>query len=228
MFLVVYLSMTAVILVLDHICPGADGVAAFKYAVMVSLFLSVLFTKKRFPEQRLMTLALFFAVVADFFLVFSTTLHLQRDLTPLGIAGFFAAYLCLIAAYQKNFKVGRGEILSAVPIAAVFLYAFFSLQAYVKGPVLIGLAVFGMVLCYMAWTSVCTVFRNYFHPKSARLIALSGILMFICDLGVAYSLFHPAFAGGFDPWLKNIIWGAYIPGWTLLRVLIAEEKLLRG
>ena len=79
---------------------------------------------------------------------------------------------------------------------------------------LVGVLIFGVVLCYMTWTSICTIFRKYFNRRIAILIAISGILMFICDIGVAYSLFHPFYSTVYIPVLKNIIWMAYILGWT--------------
>jgi hypothetical protein len=195
-----------------------------KYGIMISLFLFVTIIRKKTHEQRMRVLSFLFLVVADFFLVFCTTLeNLTTDTTPFGIAGFLLAYLCLIPAYQKNFKVGRAEVIAAIPVASIFLYVFVSLAPYVKGVMLIGTMIFGIVLCYMTWTAICTIFRGYYNKKVAWLIALSGSLMFICDMGVAFSLFHPLYAGVFVPWLENIIWGAYIPGWTLLAVIISSE-----
>lgn len=78
----------------------------------------------------------------------------------------------------------------------------------------------------MTWTSVCTIFRNYFTKKASWIIAVSGSLMFICDVSVAFSIFYPPFVMQHTPWLTNIIWIEYIPGWTLLAVLICEKDLL--
>lgn len=223
--LAVYLPMILLILIFDHLYPGADMVNYLKYTVMITLFLSVTSIRKKYPEQRTMALAFLFMVIADFFLVLSPTFHLEVDLSPLGIGGFLLAYLCLITAYQKNFKLGRVELLSALPIALVFFWVYLTLWPYVHGLMLIGTSIFGIVLCYMTWTAVCTVSRGYFSPGAARLLALSGILMFICDLGVAMSMFHPLPTQVFVPWLKNIIWAAYVPGWTILAVVINEENL---
>lgn len=70
-----------------------------------------------------MALSFFFLVIADFFLVFADTIeNLNIDLSPFGILGFLCAYLCLIAAYQKNFKLRKGEILAAIPFVNDFLH----------------------------------------------------------------------------------------------------------
>jgi hypothetical protein len=193
---------------------------------MLTLFLSVISIRKKYREQKIMTLSFFFLIIADFFFGISKILDdLGIDLVSFGIAGFTFAYLCLICAYQKNFKVGRAEIIAAIPIVWIFSYVFTSLQPYVRGPIVIESLIFWSVLCYMTWSAICTVFRGYFRTKIARLIAISGSLMFICDIGVAFSLFHPYFSNFYLPWLNNIIWGSYIPGWTLLAVIISERNL---
>jgi hypothetical protein len=174
-----------------------------------------------------MATSFLFLVIADFFLVFANTIdNWKIDFSPFGAAGFLFAYLCLIVAYQKKFKVGKEEISTALPILIIFVYVVMSLKPYVKGFMLLGALIFGAVLCYMTWTSICTIFRKYFNPEITWLIAFSGILMFICDIGVAFSRFHPLYSKIYVPWLANLIWATYIPGWTLLAVIISEENLL--
>ena len=227
--LVIYLPMTLLILILDNIYPKEDMVLYLKYTIMITLFLSAITMQKKFREQKIMALSFFFLVVADFFLVFINTIdNLKLNFSAFGVAGFLFAYLCLIVTYQKNFKVGKEEIIIAIPIGIIFLYAVISLQPYVKGLMFIGALIFLSVLCYMTWTSICTIFRGYFNPKSAWLIAISGSLMFICDIGVAFSRFHPIYSKMYVPWLTNIIWTTYIPGWTLLVVIICEKNLIIG
>jgi len=226
--LVIYIPLTFLIILLHNICPKEDMVIYLKYTIMISLFLSAIVMKKKFHEQKLMALSLFFLVVADFFLVFVSTIdRVKMDLSTFGATGFLFAYLCLILAFQKNFKVGKAEIITAVIIIIIFIYVIISLQPYVKGVILGGSLIFGGVLCYMTWTSICTIFRKYFNPKITWIIALSGILMFICDVGVAFSRFHPLYSNIYVPWLANLIWATYIPGWALLGVIISEENLIR-
>lgn len=227
--LALYLPATVLILIFDHLYPGADMVLYLKYITMVTLFLFTRIIRKKTREQRIMALSFFFMVIADFFLVFSDTIDgLTMNTTPFGIAGFLLAYLCLITAYKKKFKVGKREVIAAIPVVIIFLWVVISLYQYIKGPMLIGTLIFGMVLCYMTWTAISTIFRGYYNPKIAWVIALSGSLMFICDMGVAFSLFQPYFSQVHVPWLKNIIWGACIPGWTLLAVIISRKGPLEA
>lgn len=224
----IYFPITILIFILDNIYPKENMVLYLKYTTMVTLFLSALIIKKKFFEQKLMVLSLFFLVIADFFLVFTGTIeNLKMNLDPFGILGFLCAYLCLIAAYNKNFNLRRLEILVAIPFVIMFIGVFGLLIPYIYNPVMkIGTLIFGIVLTYMAWTSVCTIFRNYFTKKASWIIAISGVLMFICDVGVAFSMFYPPFTIKHTPWLTNIIWTAYVPGWTLLAVLIREKDLI--
>ncbi|BCZ46807.1 hypothetical protein psyc5s11_28740 [Clostridium gelidum] len=227
--LVIYLPITLLILILDNIYPKENMVLYLKYTIMITLFLSAITMQKKIREQKIMALSFFFLVVADFFLVFINTIdNLKLNFSALGVIGFLFAYICLIVAYQKNFKVGKEEIIVAIPIGIIFIYVFISLQPYVKGGMFIGALIFLIVLCYMTWTSICTIFRGYFTKKSALLIAISGILMFICDIGVAFSRFHSIYSKMYVPWLANIIWTTYIPGWTLLVVVICEKNLIIG
>jgi len=151
--------------------------------------------------------------IGDFFLVFSgVIMDLGNFTTIFGMAEFICAYTCLIIAYHKNFKIEAKEILAGIPILGVYLYIFHSLNTYLELPMIIATIVFGLVICYMTWCAVCCVFRKFYAPKAAFIIAISGIFMFICDMGVAYSLFDPAYSIEFTSWIKNIVWGVYVPG----------------
>ena len=221
--LAIYLPLTVLVAVLDDIYPEAAVVKYVKYAIIVTFFLVSLIVEKRYYEQNVMALSLFFVMLADFFLVFSTTLNLKVSLAPYGVVCFTLAYVCLIYVYQKNFSIGKSEIITAVPIMAAFIYVFVSLSAYVSGFMFLGALLFGITLSYMTWTSVCTIFRGYFTKRASIMIAISGICMFICDLGVAYSLLDPSY--GYAFWQKNIVWSAYLIGWALLDLIICEEDL---
>lgn len=223
--LAVYLPLTVLVAVLDDMLPEAAVVKYVKYTIIVSIFLVSLIVKKQYREQKIMSLALLFVMLADFFLVFATTLHLRVSLASYGVLCFFLAYLCLIYVYQKNFKIGKAEIITAVPILVAFVYVFYSLSAYLNGVILISAFIFGVALSYMTWTSVCTLFRGYFSKRAAVLIAVSGVCMFICDLGVAYSLLDPDYFINYAIWQKNIVWSAYLFGWALLDVIICEDNL---
>jgi hypothetical protein len=225
----IYIPFTILILILDRIYPQSETVQYTRYLLMVTLALSTAVVKKKYREQKIMSLSFLFLVIADFFLVFSTTIDsLTMDLSMFGILGFMLAYICLIAAYQKNFRIGKGEIISAIPVVAIFVLVYIDLLPYLNGIMVFMTIVFGAVLSYMTWSAVSTIFRKYFTKKTSLLLAVSGMLMYICDIGVAYSLFHPEYSTTYAAWLKNIVWAAYIPGWTLLSVVINEDNLIHN
>ncbi len=225
--LAVYLPATLLVLYSINFFPSGNTVFYLKYAVIVSLFIASISIHKKYREQKYMAASFFFVAIADFCLVFSATIEgLWITLSPYGIVGFLFAYLCLIAAYNKNFKIGRAEIITAIPIVIVFLYTFMSLQPYLSGFMFIGALIFGLVLCYMTWSAICTIYRGYFSKKASYIIALSGSLMFICDIGVAFSLFYPNYFERYSLLFNDIVWAAYIIGWTLLVVAISEKNLL--
>jgi hypothetical protein len=224
----IFIPMTILIVYFDNVFPQEKIVNYVRYAIMISLCLVAVSVKKKFKEQKLMAIAFIFLVIADFFLVFSTTIDILKiDIAQFGISGFAVAYICLIIAYNKNaYKIKLVEVVVAIPIVGIFIFVFNTLICYINGIMKIGAIAFALILCYMLLTSICTLFRDYFNKKIAIIIAISGILMFICDVGVAYSLFHPFYSTVYNPLLKNIVWISYIIGWTLLDVVICEETKL--
>lgn len=225
--LAAYLPLTAFILIVDNLFTGFDMVQYTKYAVIFTLYLAACWVNKAVAEQSIMSLALFFVAVADFFLVFLPTIT-GCDYTIVGTVWFSLAYLCLIIANQKNFGIGWAEFLCAVLIGGITVAIFLLLPLEeISGWKLLGVICFAMILAYMTWTSVCTIFRKYYRFKVALLLAFSAMLMFISDLVVAYVHFNLQYTALYQPWMQNIVWAAYIPAWTLLTVVISEDNPCR-
>ena len=222
----VFLPITALIVLLDNLHPGVAGVNYFKFAVIASLFLSALALRNRYREQVKLTAAVFFAVAGDFFLNFCSTLPKLADrVMPYGELAFLFAYLLIIGVFAKGFRIGPKELFAAVPVLGVFIPNLAVLSHHISRPHFLGALLFGLVLAFMAWVSACATFSGCYRPDVSRCMALAGLLIFISDTALAHSLFNPEFAGHFVPWLKNIIWGAYVPAWTLVVVIIAEDRL---
>ncbi len=227
LILSVFLPMTGLFIALDNFFPGAPYVNYIKFVTIITLFLITLGINKKYPEQKILTVAMFFVVAGDFFLVFCKTYFASEKFPLYGVLSFSAAYLLVILAFQKNFKIGRFEAAAALPVLIITVPVVIILLPFVSGLIKYGLLIFIFVLCYCSWTCICTLSRGYFAPRSSHRIALAGFLMLICDLGVGLSSFHPCFNGTFVPLIKNIIWGSYIPAWTLIAVTIAEKNLCR-
>ncbi|MDH7478879.1 MAG: hypothetical protein QHH02_02595 [Syntrophomonadaceae bacterium] len=99
----VFLSATLLILVLDRLFPGASPVNLLKYATIIGLFLVASAARKRHREQLLMNRALFWVVVADFFLVYCQTIPgVAGKTVPFGVAGFLLAYLNLLQLTSRT------------------------------------------------------------------------------------------------------------------------------
>ncbi|WP_418791721.1 lysoplasmalogenase family protein [Phosphitispora sp. TUW77] len=228
LLLATFLPLTVLFLVLDNLSPEAAYVNYIKFLSIISLCLTALLINKKYPEQKLLAAAMFFVMIGDFFLVFCSTYFDSGKFMPFGILGFTAAYLFVIAAVQKNFKISSFEAAAALPVLAITVPAVIILFPFINGIMRYGLIIFIAILCYCSWICIGTVFRGYFTTKNSRLIALAGFLMLICDLGVGMATFHPYFSSSFVPWLKNIIWGAYVPAWTIIVVTIAEKNLINS
>ncbi|NLX87847.1 MAG: hypothetical protein GXZ09_00335 [Syntrophomonadaceae bacterium] len=226
-FLAVYMPAAVLILVLDNLFTGESVVQYVKYSTMVTLFLAAAYVKKSAPEQRLMSIALLFVVIADFFLGFLPAIT-GCKFTAFGVGAFALAYICLIIANQKNFRLGRADIITALLIGGISMLAFYGLElGGLKGVTLLGLISFGVILTYMTWTMICTLFRHYYRLKVCYCLALAGILMYISDLAVAYVHFNLAYTALYQPWMQNLAWAFYIPAWTIIALVISEEDPYR-
>lgn len=243
--LAVYLLLTLLIIMLDRSFPDSLAIRIFKFGTVCSLLVSARLIPKDYWEQRILTLALWFAVGGDFFLGFGPSIQLLGSLpVPLGMLSYALAYLLLSQVFARH-ALGKNsltptpvpafrpsypkfELLTALGIMAVFIPVFLSLAPFFHGIMFSGALLFGLVLCCMAWKALSTLVKGYFNPRASRLIATAGVLIFASDLAVAFSLFHPEFSGSFIPWLENAIWGTFIPAWTLILLLIAEPDLLNS
>lgn len=224
----VYLPLTFVIILTDHLFPGRVAVNYFKFVVVLTLFPAALLTGKWFREQVILTFAVFLMVVGDFFLNLCSAIpDLAGDVRIFGVLSFILAYLSLLAVFVKGRKKpGPGKYLTLAPVLAVLLPAVAAIAPHVEGELLTGALIFTLVLGLLAWTAICTLFRGYYSAAASFRFALAGLLILISDIGVANNVFNPAYSSIIVPWLQNIIWGTYIPAWTLIAVNIAENRLL--
>lgn len=202
-----------------------DPVLYFKFGLRSIMLLTVILLFKRTREHLLLILAFASSVFSDFFFVLAKSFVVEipnREL--MGMLGFIVGYLLLIAAFSRNVRFGKAELLTLLPFAATFLFVFLQLRQYAKGIMFPAAIVLGFVLCYFGMTMVATLYRGYYARPVAWFIALAGIIAFISDMVVAYSIFHPQFMGYIE-WKDNFIWGTYMPAWTFLLVAAAANSL---
>jgi len=224
----VYLPLASVIILLDQLFPGRVAVNYFKFVAVLTLFPAALHTGKWYREQAILTFAILFMVVGDFFLNLCSAIPvLAGDVRIFGVLSFILAYLSLLAVFVKGrIKPGPWKYLTLVPVLAVLLPAVVNITPHVGGELKTGAFIFALVLGLMAWAAVFTLFRNYYSGPASFRFALAGCLMLISDIGVAYNVFSPDYSSIVVPWLQNIIWGTYVPAWALIAVSTADDRLL--
>ncbi len=229
MLLSVYLSLTVLVILLDRFYPAYDFVACVKFTIIFSLCLSAIIKKKKSIEQKLMSLTFIFVIIGDLFLVLPNHItHIHYRIIPYGGFGFLFAYIILSYVYQKKIRIKIPEIIIGMIILIVDFIIGKTLLSFIYDPAILLLSVlFICIISYMLWSAVLTIFRDYYTKRVAYYIAISALLMFICDMGVAFQFFHPYFNHGYNVLLNNIIWLAYIPGWTLLTLVIYEDHLIQ-
>lgn len=224
----IYLFLTAVIIVLDNILPNHFAVNYFKFTVVLTLFPVALLVGKSFREQWILVFAVFLMVLGDFFLTLCAALpEPTEDAGILGVISFLMSYLSLLGVFLKGCKKCPEQYLALIPVLALLLPACWAVLPHVAARLLPGALIFALALGYMSWAAIGTLFSDYYSPAVSLRFALAGCLILISDIGVANRLFNPEYGQHFVWWLQNIVWGAYIPAWTLIVINVADERLLR-
>lgn len=224
LLLAVFIPVTLVIITLDYIFPSQFFVDIIKFATMTALLLASLYVKKRYNEQLLLLLSLLLAVSGD--LLFVLLKDLLAFSLPIGVSFFTISYISLIAVFSKAKFHDPLMLLTAVPVLSLVLPVAYVSYNKVDDRILPFGIIFIVVLSFMTWSAVKTLFGRYYSAGSAKLMAAAGFMILICDCSVILSLFGPEGFQYFKTVLKSIIWGAWIPAWTLIAVLIGEDKLL--
>lgn len=221
--------LTLSVVLLDNIFPGITAIRFFKLLVIIGLFLRALTIPKKYPEQRLFTVSLFFTAAGDFIFVVAHTRPMLFSLaSPLGAAFFALAYLLLLYVFTANVRITFAQLMVLLLFMGLCIPVFLKYFGTAQAPLVYALFLFGLILCCMTWRAVCTLFSGYYTTHAAAYMALAGFLIFLSDALVGMAVYEPSFSGLFVPWLENMIWGTFILAWTVIVVLIAEDKLVEG
>lgn len=224
--LAIFLPFTAFIYVFTVLFRDTAPVLYFKFSLRVLMLLVLLVMMKRSREHVFLLLAFAASVFSDYFFVYSRTFdYTVANRLLFGMLGFVVSYLFLIAAFSRNFRLGKSEAINLIPFIAAFSFVFFQLRQYASGFMFYAALLLGAVLCVFGMVTVSTLFGRY-SPQAAWFIAAAGIIAFTSDMVVAYSIFHPQFKG-YIQWKEIFIWVTYIPAWTFLLVAVAADRLLR-
>lgn len=223
----IYLPVTLVIVILDIVLDAEQLLWMVKYLAVFSLFLWTLFLPKKTRDQTRLGLSLFFVAAGDAFLYLPLALgYSQSSFIPYGMMMFILAYGCLILVYSQGLHLGRFETLVAIPCLAVFYLGLTMLWRAGSGPVISLTLVFWGILCTVLWMALCALSKRSPYQAYGKVIALSAVLMVVCDAGVGMGIFFSAPSTMVYSFAKRIIWLAYIPAWMLIAWLAAEEHPL--
>lgn len=226
MMTVVFLALTLMIIQFHGLYGIEAPTLYLRFGIRIAMLLAAAVGVNRHREQKILVVAFLLTLVSDYFLGYLKAVSPDMDNRKLyGMIGFIAVYLVLNVALQRNFRIGKAEIITAVPFIGIFLGVILALRQYMTGPYLIFGIILGIVLSYTGMTMVSTLYRGYFSRRTAWMIAASGIILFLSDVVVAYAMFHPDY-NVYIPWKENTIWLTYMIGWLLLLFVTVEDRIL--
>ena len=225
---IVFFLLTALLVVFNVVFGRSDATKILVFATRASLFAVALLSRKKYFEQKMLTVAFGLSLFSDFFFVFikMSVFKLSSPWFDLaGIVGFIGAYLLLSIIFSRNVKIRQLDLVVATPFVIVFSIVLFALIEYASGFLMAAALVLGCILCYMGMTMIASIYRGYFTKQSAVLIAIAGVTLYVSDMFVAFSMFHPDYQD-FVLWMQNIIGITYMIGWTILLYLVRKSNLI--
>jgi hypothetical protein len=222
-----YATLTLLILIFTVLYSIESPAQYLKFGVRVSMFLTVVFIYKNYREQKILVFAFLCTLISDYFFILLRVTDPDfpnRDLY--GMLGFVIAYFFLIAAFQRNFSFGKREMITLIPFVMIFSLVLVVLEKYAVGFMFWTAVCLGGILCYTGMTMVSSLYRGYFSRAIAWRIAIAGCILFLSDMVVAFSIFHPDYKE-FLLWKESFIWGTYMVGWSLVLSISVEDHFVK-
>ena len=223
LLLLAFLVLTVLIILGRLAFADTPPILYFMYGVRVLLFLGAL---KLLERKRALLLAFGATLFSDFFFVLEKTFPAPLESRELwGMGGFIGAYLLLLLAFFPRTRVKARSFLWLLPFLLVFALVFRELRPYAEGAFFWGAMITGIILILTAWTLSGAFWGlpSTLPGLSPWFLALAGLLLFASDMVVAYSIFHPDFSG-YLFWKEALIWGTYVPGWTLILLASMDKE----
>ncbi len=219
--------LTVLLLITNVILKGGILAKIIMVTIRVSLMIAAIGSQKKYREQRLLVFAFVFSVISDLFLtIFELITPYRAVYDIIGILGFFGTYLVLNAVFIRNRRFNVLDFLVSWPFWLVFAIIARILIPFVSGPLRIVAIFLGAMLCFTAANMAATIYRGFYRKKVSYLIAMSGTMIFVCDMFVAFSMFHPEFQH-FIVWVENTTWIIYTGEWLLLLVVVKSKNLYK-
>jgi len=223
--LFVFLILTIVLLVMEEIGIDGDALIFARYTVVIVLGTVAYSRKGLTNEQRVLSSAFPLMIMGDFFLVLSYLFNgFPSELRYIGFIPFTIAYMLIARIYIKGFRWNPWLVLPTVVYGLFLVLLGVFILPHISGvEILLGMLV-ASALIAMAWAGASSIWNGYYARRTSILMALSGLLMLLCDFGVAFDLFYPNISSIKALLEINVVWLTYIPGWTILALVVMERE----
>lgn len=223
----VFLTITVVELAAIVMFRNSDSVRYFEFAVTIAMLLLALTAKKRFGEQKLITISFLFTAVGEFFLLIYPIQKEGGTGTLQGLGSFLIAYAFLIAAFHRKFRWSLSDVLLITPFLAAVAIMLAVLNRYLGGAMAVAVPAFCAVITFMAWTSLTALRRGYFARLEAKMAAAAGILIFASDFGAAFQIFYPPLVSNPSLFTESLVRATFVAAWTLLLAIVYGDDILQ-
>ncbi|WP_422485482.1 lysoplasmalogenase family protein [Gudongella sp. DL1XJH-153] len=223
---VVFTVFTAVLITMEALGIDGDVISYSRYAVMLILCISVYVGRGSSLEQRRLFWAFPFMVVGDFFLVYSYTLDgFPQIMRYFGFIPFSIAYIIITRVYLEGFKWNINSILVAIIYGLSILGLGSKIYPLINGIEIVLGTIVALTVTIMAWAGASALWNGVYNRRVAAMMAISGMLMVVCDYGVALDLFYPEFYQIREELVLNLVWLTYIPGWVILALVVVDRDI---
>lgn len=215
LLLAIFLPYSVLILGMMAAFPGHGFLKYPQLAGMVALCLFVLAGDKPTWVHRWMAVGCIFMVAGDIAFIFPRNYMI-------GIGLYLLSYVFVVLALFRKGRPAPGQWLLLAVLVLIFTgVAFHLLLPHAKGGLLAAALVFSLILIAMCWTAFSTLRQPRFPARAARLFAGGGLAILGSDIGVAYLVFDPAFAG-YVLWLELWVRATFMAGWLLFTLALGQ------
>lgn len=215
LLLALFLPYSILILGMMAAFPGHGFLKYPQLAGMVALCLFVLAGEKPTWVHRWMAVGYLFMVAGDVVFIFPRNYMI-------GIGLYLMSYVFVLLALARK---GRPALWQWALLAALVLIfagvAANLLLPHATGVLFAAALVFSVILVAMCWVTVSTLRQPRFSRTAARLFAAGGLSILGSDVGVAYLVFDPAFAG-YTLWLELWVRATFMAGWLFFTLALGQ------
>ncbi|MCR3956169.1 MAG: hypothetical protein NUK57_07700 [Gudongella sp.] len=220
-----FLLLTIILLVMEAVGIDGNALVFTRYMVVIILSTTAYIKKGAANEQKILFMSFPLMIIGDFFLVLSYSLgDFPQELRYFGFIPFTIAYLLIAGIYIRGFKWSSWLVLPTMVYGLLLVVIAVLILPYMDGVQTFLASVVALTLTAMAWAGVSSIWNGYYGRRTSIMMALSGLLMLLCDYGVALDLFYPDIWRLREVMVINPVWLTYVPGWTILALVVMERE----